>query len=169
MDERVVGVGITDAPGRGRLIPTAPAVGGAGVVVNGGFKCVAAKDGADNVIRVYLGLLTNCADPLPAGMSLGDVPPYTIAPDGDDGYVVLGVTVSDVGDEHDGEPLSCFIDVNETTVPPNTDTVFYLPIGTYATDGASFVVTPGGAGNGVGDQQFQLCGGLGGTPEFWPA
>lgn len=127
----------------------------------GGFKC--ASNGAK--IRVFLGIVQNI---LPSGMSLGDSPPYLIAPVGVSGRVCLGVVVSTLGDANDGLPISAFIQCF-VAMPDDTLSTYYWTLGTYTVTGGNASVTPGGEGNGIGDQSFNLCGGLGGNAEFWRA
>jgi hypothetical protein len=145
--------------------------GGGGFSRPGGFMCEASGSG----IRVYLGLLNSIS---PEGMTLGDVAPFVIAPAGADGKVCLEVEVYDDSGEGDtgdfAEPgsirtvkIKCFADGDSSA--DDTDTKFYLALGTYGHLGGTLLVTPGGQGNGVGDQSFELCGGLGGTAQWGPA
>lgn len=137
---------------------------GNGNVVNGGFKNVA----SGMKIRVYLGLVNSI---LPLGMTLGDVTPLLVDPIRTSGYTTIKVTVYDDSDPVGHDPGS--INTVEIKVfedaPDDTDTEFYLAIGTYGTTDGNLVVTPGGDGSGVGDQSFKLCGGFGGDPEWGPA
>lgn len=125
--------------------------------VAGGFKC----QDAGTAIRVYFATVNNV---IPDGMSVGDAPPLFVDKFGSSGVVCLGVIVKTGSGIEDGEIDSAFLECF-ATVPDDAEPIFYLVIGSYS--GSS--VTPGGMGSGVGDQQFNLCGGLGGTPEWGPA
>lgn len=126
----------------------------------GGFKCEAS--GSD--IRVYYGTVNTI---VPAGMSFGDVPPFLIAPGHTSGVVCLGVIVGTTGPDA-GIAQSAEI-VTFAAMPADAEPEFYLPLGSFDSSTGSLIVTPGGAGNGVGDQWFELCGLLGGTAQFGPS
>jgi len=111
------------------------------------------------IIRVFYGVVNSIT---PSGMYFGDVPPYTLSPSFSSGVICLAVTVDSLG-----AAISAAIQ-QFSSMPTDAEPVFYLQLGSYSTSGG-LSVTPGGAGNGVGDQSFVLCGGPGGTAEFGPA
>lgn len=138
-------------------------IGAGGGSLAGGFKCTSFSA---TLIRVFFGTLkAQSFTYVPTGMHPGDSPVFTVARVGSAGFVMLEVAVKNNGDTHDGEvdtvQIICFSDI-----PDDTETKFYQPLGSYSADGN---VTPGGEGNGIGDQAFNLCGGLGGYGEFWRA
>lgn len=133
-------------------------MGNGGRSLPGGFKCV---DFNGALIRVFFGTLkAQSSIYIPDGMSPGDSPIFTIAKVGPDGYVTLEVKVDEDG-EIDTVEIKCF-----SAPPDDTETESYLALGSYSADGN---VTPGGDGNGQGDQSFELCGGPGGEAKFWKA
>lgn len=137
-----------------------------GTIINGGFKCVPILDGFAQRIRVYYGTVSGLA---PAGMVFGDTAKKIVAPVGESGVVVLRVDTNDDGVLPD-EPGYRFIECKASMPPQNTPAKsYYLQIGSYGTVDGKLTVTPGGLGNGVGDQWFGLCGGKGGEPQFGPA
>ena len=100
------------------------------------------------------------------GMAPGDAPPFYLSPVGS-GVVVLKVTVDEDGYLPYGSGREV---LTAAAVPDDTDDEFHLTLGTFGTDADGvFRVTPGGQGNGVGDQSFELCGGPGGVPNWGPA
>lgn len=137
-------------------------LGSGDAIAPGGFKC----EKSSTLIRVYYAAVSGVT---PAGMIFGDVPPFTVTPVGGSGVVCLAVTAGDTGDGIWGAvsaEVACFGGMPSDGSPDNT---YYLQLGSYNTSGGGLVVTPGGMGNGVGDQIFVLCGGEGGTPEWGPA
>lgn len=143
------------------ILAGAGAAGGSGP---GGFKC-AVSDSGDR-IRVYYGTVNSLAA---SGMVPGDTSPLTLSPDGADGQVYVAVTAGDTGGGIWGAvsvEVQCFHSPPADETPENT---FYQACGSYAAVGLGLVVTPGGAGQGIGDQRFELCGGAGGAPQWGPA
>lgn len=126
----------------------------------GGFKCEA----SGSAIRVYFGAVNSL---IPSGMSFGDVPPFIITPGSTSGVVCLSVTVGTTGPAT-GIAQSANVGTF-ASVPSDAEPVFYLIIGSFDSSSGNMVVSAGGMGNGVGDQSFELCGLLGGTPQWGPA
>ncbi len=149
---------------QGRALSVADWVkAGGSASIAGSFKAVAFGD----VIRVYFGTVKDVLGGrivIPDGMHVGDLPIFTVAKVGTSGVVVLEVEVFNDDDANDATikaaKIKCF-----ASPPSDGEPKFYAPLGSYSSDGN---VTPGGAGSGIGDQNFLLCGGLGGSGEFWP-
>ncbi len=147
----------------GRVIAVADWVLARGGSLPGSFKCEAFGD----LIRVYFGTVKDVLGGsivVPDDMHPGDSPIFTIAKVGDVGFVALEVEVWNAGDANDATikraKIKCF-----ASPPADAEPKFYASLGSYSSDGN---VTPGGAGSGIGDQNFLMCGGLGGNAEFWP-
>lgn len=124
-----------------------------------GFKCTRSGDR----IRVHFGHVSNV---IPAGMNMGDDPPFTVAPTGSFGVVCLVVTAGEIGETGAVGPISASI-ATFSDPPFDLDPTYYLLIGSYSTGPNGLIVASDG--NGVGYQQFELCGGFGGQPKWWRA
>ncbi len=135
---------------------------GLGGSLPGGFKVE--KSVAN--MRVRYGVVNSIT---PSGMTEGDAPPFIIAPSGLTGSLYIAVTTGDTGGGVIGAISADIVSPVGDPLDDNPAGVYYQPIGSYTHVDGFLVCTPGGQGNGIGDQRFELCGGAGGSPQWGPA